>query len=161
MYPVVPLLVPHEASEECTVGGGFRIPAGTTLFVNAWAIQNDPNIWVGPASFKPNKFERFEGSRFRNGLRTKPLGWGRRGCPGEGLAVQLAGFVVGSLIQCFDWERPTEAMVDMTEGIGFSLPKAQPLRAKCRPRPTMFSFLSKIRCYLEHGFLIFTPTKIY
>ena len=43
MYPVAPLLVPHESSEECLLGG-YRIPRGTILSVNVWAIQNDPKI---------------------------------------------------------------------------------------------------------------------
>ena len=33
MYPVASLLVPHESSDECTVGG-FRVPSGTMLLVN-------------------------------------------------------------------------------------------------------------------------------
>ena len=33
MYPAASLLVPHESSDECTVGG-FRVPSGTMLLVN-------------------------------------------------------------------------------------------------------------------------------
>ena len=33
LYPAVPLLVPHESIEECTVNG-YHVPAGTQLLIN-------------------------------------------------------------------------------------------------------------------------------
>ena len=141
MYPVGPLLVPHESSEPCMVGG-YRIPAGTMLMVNQWAIQRDPKLWVEPEKFKPERFEGLEGSR--DGFKLMPFGSGRRGCPGEGLALRMVGLALGSLIQCFDWERISEEMIDMTEGPGLTTPKAQPLVAKCRPRPSMANLISQI-----------------
>ncbi|CAL5332497.1 unnamed protein product [Camellia sinensis] len=141
MYPAGPLLVPHESSEECTVGG-FRIPRGTMLLVNILAIQNDPKIWVEPEKFMPERFEGLE--RSRDGFKLMPFGSGRRSCPGEGLALRVVGLAMGSLIQCFDWERMSKEMVDMTEGTGLTMTKAQPLMAKCRPRRIMASLLSQI-----------------
>lgn len=140
LYPAGPLLVPHESSQECTVGG-FRIPRGTMLLLNMWAIQNDPNIWEDPKEFKPERFEGVEGAR--DGFKFMPFGVGRRGCPGEGLAMQMIGLTLGSIIQCFEWERISEKMVDMTEGSGPVMPKAQPLYAKCRPRLAMTKLLLK------------------
>ncbi|KAL7245345.1 hypothetical protein ACSBR2_000634 [Camellia fascicularis] len=141
MYPAGPLLVPHESSEECMVGG-FRIPRGTMLLVNILAIQNDPKIWVEPEKFMPERFEGLE--RSRDGFKLMPFGSGRRSCPGEGLALRVVGLAMGSLIQCFDWERMSKEMVDMTEGTGLTMTKAQPLMAKCRPRRIMASLLSQI-----------------
>lgn len=141
MYPAGPLLVPHESSKECSVGG-YRIPKGTMLLVNIWAIQNDPKIWVDPGAFKPERFEDVEGNR--DGFRFFPFGSGRRACPGEALAIRIVGLALGSLIQCFDWERVDERLVDMTEGAALTLPKAQPLVAKCRPRPAMINLLSQL-----------------
>ncbi|KAL5559125.1 hypothetical protein UlMin_035336 [Ulmus minor] len=143
MYPVVPLLVPHESSEGCTVSG-YRVPAGTTLFVNAWAIQNDPKIWEDPRSFKPERFVGL-GWLTKDGFKSIPFGSGRRGCPGEGLAMRVVGLTLGSLIQCFEWDRPCKEMMDMTEGAGATLPKAKELQAKCRPRSTMINVISQIR----------------
>ncbi|KAK0603140.1 hypothetical protein LWI29_001785 [Acer saccharum] len=52
LYPAGPLLIPHMSSSDCIVGG-YDVPAGTILLVNAWAIHRDPNLWDEPTSFKP------------------------------------------------------------------------------------------------------------
>ncbi|XP_044510842.1 cytochrome P450 81Q32-like isoform X2 [Mangifera indica] len=141
LYPAGPLLVPHQSSEECKVGG-YRIPRGTMLLVNLWAIQRDPTIWEDSTKFRPERFEGFEG--VRDGFKFMPFGVGRRSCPGEGLALRMVGLALGSLIQCFDWERPNKDMVDMTERSALTLPKAHPLQAKCSPRPGMLNLLSQL-----------------
>ncbi|XVF39839.1 hypothetical protein PTKIN_Ptkin01aG0064400 [Pterospermum kingtungense] len=141
MYPPVPMLVPHESSEECMVEG-FRVPSGTMLLVNIWAIQNDPKIWEDPTSFKPERFEVQDGAR--DGFKSMPFGVGRRGCPGEGLGLRIVGLTLGSLIQCFEWSRVGDDKVDMRAGTGFTMPKAEPLQAKCRPHTTMLQLVSQI-----------------
>ncbi|PON54237.1 Cytochrome P450, E-class, group I [Parasponia andersonii] len=138
-YPPVPTLLPHESSEDCWVGG-YRVPRGTMLLINAWGIQNDPKVWVDPEGFRPERFMEIGGPR--DGFRSLPFGSGRRGCPGEGLAMRVVGLTLGSLVQCFDWERPSEKMTDMTEGVGIILSKAIPLRATCRPRRSMVKIFS-------------------
>ncbi|KAJ4833362.1 hypothetical protein Tsubulata_002614 [Turnera subulata] len=149
MYPSAPLTTPHQSSQECVVGG-FRIPARTTLVFNLWAIQNDPKLWDDPTVFKPERFEGVEGSR--DGFRFMPFGYGRRGCPGEGLALRVAELALGTLIQCFEWESSTVGggdggKVDMRvagAGGGFTMPKAHPLKVLCRPRPCMLNLLSQV-----------------
>ncbi|KAM0001083.1 putative cytochrome P450 [Helianthus debilis subsp. tardiflorus] len=140
MCPAGPLLVPHESSDDCVVGG-YHIPRGTMLIVNQWAIHHDPSLWKDPEMFKPERFEGLEG-RTRDGFRFMPFGFGRRSCPGEGLAMHIVGLTLGLLIQCFDWERLSEELIDMTEGPGLTMPKAQPLIiAKGRPRPVTCNLL--------------------
>ncbi|ONI33482.1 hypothetical protein PRUPE_1G427100, partial [Prunus persica] len=141
MYPADPMLVPHESSEECTVGG-YHVPRGTMLLVNMWAIQNNPKLWSQPKQFKPERFLNVQGER--DGFMLLPFGTGRRGCPGEGLAIRMVGLALGSLVQCFEWERIGEEKVDMSEGPGLTMPKAHPLLAKCRPRPKMLALLSQL-----------------
>ncbi|XP_006287510.2 cytochrome P450 81D1 [Capsella rubella] len=131
LYPAAPLLVPHVSSVDFKVAG-YEIPRDTWLLVNAWAIQRDPKVWDEPESFKP---ERFESETHRG--KFLPFGIGRRACPGMGLAQLVLGSALGSLIQCFDWERDDDVVVDMSEGKGLTMPKAVPLVAKCKSLPIL------------------------
>lgn len=132
LCPAGPMLVPHESSTGCTVGG-YRVPSGTMLLVNTWAIQRDPKVWEDPIKFKPERFFDFEGKK-EGSFVMMPFGYGRRGCPGENMALRVVGLVLASLIQCFEWERLDRELVDMSEGSGLTMPKARPLVARYRPR---------------------------
>uniref|UniRef100_A0A0A9BJ76 Uncharacterized protein n=1 Tax=Arundo donax TaxID=35708 RepID=A0A0A9BJ76_ARUDO len=66
---------------------------------------------------------------------------GRRKCPGETLALRTIGLVLGTLIQCFDWDRMDGVAVDMTESGGLTIPRAVPLEAMCKPRAAMCDVL--------------------
>ncbi|KAL5705099.1 hypothetical protein ACHQM5_023444 [Ranunculus cassubicifolius] len=137
---------------DCVVGG-YNVPGCTMLLVNVWAIQNDPKLWDEPTVFKPERFESIGGTR--DTFKFLPFGLGRRGCPGEGLAMHAIGLTLGALLQCFDWQRVGKEMVDMTyplhiytltmtTGKGLTLPKAKSLDAMCRPRSNAISIISSM-----------------
>ncbi|XP_019085822.1 PREDICTED: cytochrome P450 81D11-like [Camelina sativa] len=127
LYPAAPLLAPHRATDDCVVGG-YDFPRGTTLIVNAWAIHRDPEIWEEPEKFKPERFEK-EGED----KKLMPFGMGRRACPGSGLAQRVVSLALGSMIQCFEWERVGEEYVDISEAT--TMRPATPLLAMCKARP--------------------------
>ncbi|XP_028079730.1 cytochrome P450 81D11-like [Camellia sinensis] len=133
LYAPVPLLLPHEASEDCTVGG-YDVPQGTTLMVNALAIHRDPKLWENPTKFMP---ERFQAESAGDGYRLIPFGSGRRGCPGASLAKRMVGVALGALIQSFEWKTVNEEQLDMTESPGITMPKLKPLEAICKPHLSM------------------------
>ncbi|WCJ31328.1 Cytochrome P450 81Q32 [Euphorbia peplus] len=137
LYPAAPLLVTHMSSDDCTVSG-YDVPGGTILLVNAWAIHRDPKIWDDATSFKPERFDGKEGEGYKSfGL--IPFGLGRRACPGSGLAQRVVGLTLGTLIQCFEWEKVSGMEVHMGEGKGgFTIPKALPVEAMCKACPIMF-----------------------
>jgi cytochrome P450 len=136
LYPAAPLLLPHESSADCRVGG-YDVPAGTMLLVNVYAIHRDPSVWKDPLEFRP---ERFEDGKAEGKL-LMPFGLGRRKCPGETLALRTVGLVLGTLLQCFDWDTADGAKVDMTEGGGLTIPRVVPLEAMCKPRAAMHDVL--------------------
>jgi cytochrome P450 len=140
LYPVVPTLIPHESTADSTVGG-HHVPSGTMLFVNVYAIHRDPAAWTDPAVFRPERFE--DGSA--EGRLLMPFGMERRKCPGETMALRTLGLVLGTLIQCFDWDTVGGVpKVDMAEGAGLTLPKAVSLDAMCKPRQVMLDVLQKL-----------------
>lgn len=133
LYPAAPLLVPHRTSDECTIGG-YNVPRDTIVLINAWAIHRDPRLWDDPTSFKPERFDNIE---VKDGHKFMPFGMGRRACPGASMAHRMVNLALGSLIQCFEWERVGDEKVDMTEGKGVTMPKVEPLEAMCKARPIL------------------------
>ncbi|EEF38931.1 cytochrome P450 81Q32 [Ricinus communis] len=138
LYPAGPLLLPHLSSQECSVGG-YLVEPNTMLLVNAWAIHRDPELWDDAVKFKPERFENFVGQGGINNqvYKLMPFGLGRRSCPGMGLANRVLGFALGSMIHCFEWKRVSEQEIDMSEGFGLTMPKAEPLQAMCKARDAM------------------------
>ena len=138
LHPSTPLSLPRVAAEECEVDG-FRIPAGTTLLVNVWAIARDPEAWPEPLQFRPGRFLPggshagidVKGSDFE----LIPFGAGRRICAGKLAGMVFVQYFLGTLLHAFDWSLPDgEEKVDMRETFGLALPKAVPLRAVVTPR---------------------------
>ncbi|XP_043695097.1 cytochrome P450 CYP82D47-like [Telopea speciosissima] len=135
LYPAAPLLVPHEAMEDCSLSG-FRVPKGTRVLVNAWKMHRDPHVWSNPLEFQP---ERFLTSHTDVDVRGKsfellPFGSGRRSCPGITFALQTMNLTVARLLHGFDLQAPSDLSVDMTEGISLTLPKELPLEVLLSPR---------------------------
>ncbi|KAG4180891.1 hypothetical protein ERO13_A10G193200v2 [Gossypium hirsutum] len=107
LQPAVPLLLPRETLRKCCIGG-YKVPANTLVYVNAWAIGRDPEAWKNPEEFCP---ERFIGSSIDyKGLNFEliPFGAGRRVCPGMHMAVAAVELALANLLYKFDWEMPTE-----------------------------------------------------
>eukprot|EP01018_Ginkgo_biloba_P001243 Gb_17757 [translate_table: standard] len=137
LYPAAPLLVPHESTEPCTVGG-YNVPAGTRLLVNAWAIHRDPAVWERPTEFDPERFLKAHREKDVRGqdFDLIPFGSGRRACPGISLALCVVQLTLARLLHSFEWFAPlgVGSTIDMTEGVGLTMPKAIPLEAHIKPR---------------------------
>lgn len=151
LFPPVPLLLPHESSDDCTVCG-FDVPRGTMLLVNTWALHRDPKLWENATSFMPERFESGGGDQSATaassgeGQNSKllPFGAGRRACPGAVLGRRLVGLALGCLIQSFEWQRLSHDLVDLTEGTGLTMSKSEPLEALYKPRSGMIHILTKL-----------------
>ncbi|KAG9098356.1 hypothetical protein FRC07_010657, partial [Ceratobasidium sp. 392] len=53
--PAVPLGIPHASIEE-DVYRGYRIPAGSIVMGNVWAITRNPAVYADPERFNPDRF---------------------------------------------------------------------------------------------------------
>ena len=126
LHPPLPLLIPHESMEGCSVGGYFILPK-TRVFVNVWAIGRDENVWKDAHQFKP---ERFVGSKKDvrgQDFELLPFGTGRRGCTGISMGLAVSELALAQLIHCFDWT--VEGEVGVEEVFRLIVPKKNPLLA--------------------------------
>ncbi|XP_058206214.1 xanthotoxin 5-hydroxylase CYP82C4-like [Rhododendron vialii] len=135
LYPPGPLSIPREAMEDCHVAGYF-VPKGTRLIVNLWKLHHDSRVWTDPHEFRPERFLDTNGEEDRTGREFAflPFSGGRRSCPGMTAAYQLMHLTLGRLLQGFNVVMRMDEAVDMSEGLGLSLPKATPLEVLLSPR---------------------------
>ncbi|CAI9104499.1 OLC1v1003181C1 [Oldenlandia corymbosa var. corymbosa] len=121
--PSAPLTLPRESREDCEIGGYF-IPAKTRVIVNAFAVCRDPNHWVEPDVFNPDRFLEsnidFQGKDFSY----IPFGAGRRICPGIAFALPNMELPLAHLLFHFDWKLPGEMGpqdLNLTEVFGLTV----------------------------------------
>jgi cytochrome P450 len=100
-----PLLVPRESREKCIISG-YDIPAKTIVYVNAWAIQRDHNIWKNPDEFYPERFLENSINFIGQDFELIPFGAGRRICPGMSMAAASLDLILANLLYSFDWKLP-------------------------------------------------------
>ncbi|KAH9288260.1 hypothetical protein KI387_032377, partial [Taxus chinensis] len=129
LYPVAPLMFPHESTEVCGVGG-FVIPEKTRLIMNVWAIGRDPAVWDDPLTFKPERFMGKDVDIKGRDFNILPFGAGRRGCPGALMAVGVMELMLAQLMHCFEWTGEGDpSHVDMSEVFKSTLSRKEPLFA--------------------------------
>ncbi|KAF8598024.1 cytochrome P450 [Ceratobasidium sp. AG-I] len=92
---VVPLGIPHASIQE-DVYKGYRIPKGSMIIANTWAMSNDPTQYPNPEEFNPD--------RFRDPITpdAPTFGFGRRSCPGIHLAHANLFITVATFLAIFD-----------------------------------------------------------
>lgn len=129
-HPPVPLLLPRESMEECTIKG-YTIPAKTRAIVNYWAIARDPAKWENPEEFDPIRFMGSEIDHKGRNFEYIPFGSGRRICPGISYAAVSMELSLSALLFHFDWRLPEGEMaaeMDMGETFGLTMFKSSGLK---------------------------------
>ncbi|CAE6003861.1 unnamed protein product [Arabidopsis arenosa] len=148
LHPAAPTNVPHMTSDDCMLAG-YDVPRGSMLLVNIWAMHRDPSIWEDPEMFKP---ERFENEKLNQKLLS--FGIGRRACPGVGLAHRLLSLALGSMVQCFEWQRIGEEYVDTREELMAMMRPATPLLAMSMEN---FCFQNSVYLFVTIMVLVLLP----
>ncbi|KAK9378731.1 cytochrome protein [Kockiozyma suomiensis] len=105
---------PHLSTED-DVYDGFLIPRGTTILGNSWAINLNEKYYPNPDNFDPKRFldetEKIYVSEKADLERGVPhpsreghssFGWGRRICPGAGIALNNLFIALAKLMWAFD-----------------------------------------------------------
>ncbi|KAJ7697457.1 cytochrome P450 [Mycena rosella] len=96
-----PLAIPHCVLIE-DIYRGYRIPAGSIVMGNAWALLNDEEMYPDPHAMKPERF--LLDGKLNPAVRDPELafGFGRRICPGRHMAESSLWIAVASLLATFN-----------------------------------------------------------
>jgi cytochrome P450 len=117
LYPAV-WGVGRKAINECTIGG-YRVQAGTNIFILQWRTQRDPRFFPDPESFDP---ERWRDDPIRSGKIPRfayfPFGGGPRVCVGASFAMMEAVLLLAMIQQRYHLaltpDHPVEAFASVT-----------------------------------------------
>ncbi|EIN07330.1 cytochrome P450 [Punctularia strigosozonata HHB-11173 SS5] len=106
--PIVPLGLPHAASEDDEYNGYF-IPKGSIVIGNIWAILQDPSHYPKPESFNPDRFMK-DGQIDPDVLdpALAAFGFGRRICPGRWMSSQALFITVASVLAAYNIAPPLD-----------------------------------------------------
>ncbi|KAG8719501.1 hypothetical protein FRC08_002683 [Ceratobasidium sp. 394] len=91
---VAPLGVAHACSQDDEYKG-YRIPKGSMVIGNTWAISNNPSVYPEPRKFNP---DRFLGSSVPE---APAFGFGRRICPGSHFAESSLFIMASTVLSIF------------------------------------------------------------
>jgi cytochrome P450 len=95
---------PHASTEDDTYEGHY-IPSGTTVLGNSWAINLNEEYYPNPHRFDPTRFLRSDESKHKSHPAKaghSSFGWGRRICPGAGLAENSLVIALAKILWAFD-----------------------------------------------------------
>ena len=117
LYPAV-WGIGRKAIADCELGG-YRIPAGSNLFILQWRTQRDARFFPDPERFDP---ERWRDDPVRSGKIPRfayfPFGGGPRVCVGASFAMMEATLLLAMIQQRFHLElvpdHPVEILASVT-----------------------------------------------
>lgn len=89
----------REAIEDCEIGG-YRVPAGTQVFMFQWATQRDPRFYDEPLAFRPERWTEDFIQRLPK-YAYFPFGGGPRACIGNYFAMMEVVLSLATIGQRF------------------------------------------------------------
>lgn len=117
LRPVAPVIV-LEANVDTAVGG-LSIPKGTRIASLLRPRAVDPNNFVDPAEFQPQRWLNRQGLAHDVSAHA-PFGSGPRLCPGRSLALVEMNALLSMLYKSFDVERAGDSQA-VSERFGFTM----------------------------------------
>ncbi|KAH6899265.1 O-methylsterigmatocystin oxidoreductase [Coprinopsis sp. MPI-PUGE-AT-0042] len=108
-FVVTPFAIPHLSREDDEYKGYF-IPKGTAVLPNAWAVLNDPTVFINPQQFNPDRYLGQDGGLDATVLDPEmaAFGFGRRICPGRHLSFEITALMIASLLAVFEVKPPLD-----------------------------------------------------
>lgn len=96
--------------------GNVTFKKDQPFFINIKAIHRDPQQWINPLEFNPDRFDpsspayKRPDGRARNPLAFTPFLGGKRNCLGQTLVYTTARIVLPIVYSAFDFELPAESL---------------------------------------------------
>ncbi|KAF4616649.1 hypothetical protein D9613_008323 [Agrocybe pediades] len=106
---VVPTAVPHLSMEEDEYKG-YRIPKGSIIIPNGWAMLHNADVYPDPFTFNPERFLNEDGT-LNKSVRDPGhacWGFGRRICPGRYMAFSEIWIAIASLLAVYDIKKAVD-----------------------------------------------------
>ncbi|PIM97815.1 Cytochrome P450 CYP2 subfamily [Handroanthus impetiginosus] len=120
LHPIAPLLGPRKARTDVEING-YIIPKNAFVLINVWASGRDSSVWKNAESFMPERFLDHNATQIDFS-----------GQDFESLAIRMVHLMLATLVQDFGWELEggkKGGELDMDEKFGFTVLKAEPLKA--------------------------------
>ncbi|RDB17474.1 hypothetical protein Hypma_001603 [Hypsizygus marmoreus] len=134
---VTPIGIPHllDADDEYK---GYRLPAGSIVIPNAWAMLHNETVYSDPFTFNPDRFVK--DGKLDPDVRDPThaaFGFGRRICPGRYMAYDAVWIAIASLVAAFDITKGVDEDGNIIEPTYEYLTGlvCQPLPFKCQIKP--------------------------
>ncbi|KAF8992234.1 cytochrome P450 [Cyathus striatus] len=157
-HDVVPIAIPHYLDEEDEYKG-YRIPAGTIVIPNSWAILHDENRYPEPFKFNPDRHMK-DGKLNDDVLDpgNAAFGYGRRVCPGRYVATSSVWITLASMLAVFDITKPLDKDGKAVEPVDEGLPGliVFPKSLQCDFKPRSKAAYELVRSTANEELVLFT-----
>ncbi len=103
LYPSAPVIGRRAVADDEICG--YRIPAGSDVWVSPWVIHKHPDFWDEPARFDPERFAAGQ-EKARHRYAWLPFGGGPHACIGQHFSMLESAIAVAMLVREFEFTAP-------------------------------------------------------
>ncbi|KAL4578667.1 hypothetical protein LXL04_014796 [Taraxacum kok-saghyz] len=136
LHPFAAFNPPHVSTMD-TIVAGYFIPKGSHVLLSRRGLGRNPNVWVDPLRFNPDRHLQGEERQVvltDDDLRMISFSTGKRGCPAVVLGSTMTTIMLARMLQGFTWEVPcNEPPIELIENHD-DLSLAKPLVLVSKPR---------------------------
>jgi len=136
--PVTPIAVPHSLTQD-DVYNGYRLPKGSVIIGNAWAMLHDEETYPDPFTFNPERF--LKDGKLNPDVKdpsTATFGFGRRICPGRFMAYSSVWISIAMMLASLEITKAVDEQGKIIEPdhkyISSMVCIPAPFRCKIKPR---------------------------
>jgi cytochrome P450 len=122
------------SAREDVMLGGYRIPAGTEVFLTQWLLHRDAAYYPAPMKFDPSRWtDPKTADRLEREGRYAPFWFGRKKCIGYQYAAMEATLVLATLLRSHEMELQQDD-IQVIPGMVLH-PKELRVRVRARRQP--------------------------